>query len=139
MNGSSDREFSINLRIPVWAEGASILVNGKSLPEPKAGQFASVRRTWKDGDRIELTLPLKKRLEAVDAEHPQMVALLCGPLVLFAMTDNQPRITAEQLQAARKIGRDSWRVETETAALTMLPFTSIEDQPYSTYLKIQST
>ena len=54
------------------------------------GTFASIRRTWKDGDRVELELPMPLRLEQVDANHPNMVALVQGPLVLFAVTESQP-------------------------------------------------
>jgi DUF1680 family protein len=134
---SRTTEFAIRLRIPIWAEGASIHVNGKALPAPVAvGKFATVRRSWKNGDRIELNLPLKMRLEAVDARHPQTVALLCGPQVLFAITDVPPVVTARQLLAARKSGPQSWQVETSVATMSMLPFTAIADQQYSTYLNV---
>jgi hypothetical protein len=29
-----------------------------------------------------------------------------------------------------------WQVETASTAMTMLPFTAIEDEQYSTYLKV---
>ena len=107
----------------------------QALPEPvAAGNFTTVRRAWKKGDRIELELPMRLRLEAIDAQHLQTVALLCGPLVLFAITEAPPTVTARQLLAAKKIGEQSWQVETGSGTLTMLPFTAIEDQQYSTYL-----
>ena len=74
-----------------------------------ASQFATLRRTWKKGDRIELDLPMKLRLESIDPQHPQTVALLCGPLVLFAITATAPSITTQQLLAARKTGQQSWQ------------------------------
>jgi uncharacterized protein len=132
---SRSTEFAVHLRIPEWAEGTSIFVNGKPLAaSPVAGEFVSIRRAWKTGDRIEMDLPLKMRLEAIDAQHPQTVALLCGPLVLFAITDISPVVTTSQLLAAKKVGEQSWRVDTSSGALTMLPFTAIADQQYSTYL-----
>jgi uncharacterized protein len=102
-----------------------------------AGKFATIRRTWKKGDRIELDLPMRLRLEAVDTQHPQTVALLCGPLVLFAITDVPPAVTARQLLSAKKNGLQSWQVETAVGALSMLPFTAIADQQYSTYLIVK--
>ena len=126
-------EFALNFRIPSWAEGASMSVNGKRIPEPVApGSFATLQRTWRTGDHVELDLPLAKRLEAIDSRHPNTVALLSGPLVLFAITP--PKVTSQQLLAARKIGAQSWHVETSAAPLTMLPFTAISDEQYSTYL-----
>jgi len=134
---SRTTEFAIHLRIPAWAEGASIFVNGRTVPASgAAGKFVTIRRPWKNGDRIEMDLPMRLRLEAIDAQHPQTVALLCGPLVLFAITDVPPAVTARQLLAARKMGQQLWQVETAGGALSMLPFTAIKDQQYSTYLSV---
>ncbi len=135
---SKTTEFAIHLRIPAWAEGASIFVNDKPVPASGvAGKFATIRRAWKKGDRIEMDLPMRLRLEAIDAQHPQTVALLCGPLVLFAITDAPPVVTAQQLLAARKTGRQSWQVETAGGTISLLPFTAIADQQYSTYLVVK--
>jgi DUF1680 family protein len=135
---SRTAEFAINFRIPAWADGVSIVVNGNAVAMSEAaGQFATVRRAWNDGDRIEIDLPMKLRLEAVDPQHPQTVALLCGPLVLFAITDNQPVVTARQLLAAKRIESQKWQVATADGTLDLLPFTAIADQPYSTYLTVQ--
>ncbi len=127
--------FAVNLRIPAWAEGASVAVNGKR-EAAAAGTFARVGREWKSGDRIEVELPMKTRLEAVDAAHSDTVALMVGPLVLFAITDSQPALTRAQLLGAKKTGAQSWQVETAGGVVKMLPFTGIEDQGYTTYLRV---
>ena len=127
--------FAASLRIPAWAEKASVSVNG-TRQEAQPGSFARAERQWKDGDRIELELPLTTRLEAIDAQHPETVALLAGPLVLFAITDAQPAITRAQLLAAKRIGAQSWQIETADGPVKMLPFTAIEDQAYTTYLRV---
>jgi uncharacterized protein len=86
-----------------------------------------------------MNLPLPLRLEAIDPQHPETVALLCGPLVLFAITDAPPVVTARQLLAAKKNGPQSWQVETGQGPMVMLPFTAIEDQQYSTYVAVVSS
>jgi uncharacterized protein len=126
-------EFAVLLRIPAWAQGASILVNGKPVPADP-GAFATIRRSWKNGDLIEMDLPMRLRLEAIDPQHPQTVALLCGPLVLFAITDVAPAVSARQLLSARKTGPESWQVETDRGPMDLLPFTAIGDRQYSTYV-----
>ncbi len=134
---SKNAEFALNLRIPAWAEGASISVNRKRVTEPvMPGSFARVQRKWKTGDRIDLELPLAKRLEPLDARHPKTVALLSGPLVLFAITASQPAVTGKQLLSAGKVGAQTWQAETATGSLKLLPFTAIVDEPYTTYLVI---
>ena len=135
LESSKPAEFAIHLRIPGWADGALISINGKrESSSVAAGQFAMLRRTWKNGDRVEVDLPMKLRLKSLDPQHPQIVALLCGPLVLFAITEAAPLVTTQQLLAAKKTGQRSWQVETATRPMTMLPFTVITDQQYSTYV-----
>jgi hypothetical protein len=132
---SKKSEFAMHLRIPDWAEGASVAVNGKRATADVApGRFVTIRRRWKAGDRIELDLPTRLRLEPIDARHPQTVALLCGPLVLFAITKAPPNVTSRQLLAAKKTAEEEWQVETATGPMSMLPFSGISDQQYSTYL-----
>jgi uncharacterized protein len=136
LTASKATEFSVHLRIPAWAQGASIAVNGKRVPGSYlAGKFAELHRVWKNSDRIEVELPMPLRLEAIDARHPQTVALLRGPLVLFAITDAPPVVSVQQLLAAKRTRAQSWQVQTSSGAISMLPFTAIAEQEYSTYLK----
>jgi DUF1680 family protein len=135
---SKRSEFAINLRIPAWADSATVAVNGKRVPVSVVpGRFVTIRRQWNTGDRVELDLPMRLRLEPIDPQHPQTVALLCGPLVLFSITNAPPDVTSRQLLAAKKTGEQKWQVETATGPMTMLPFSGIGDQQYSTYLLVR--
>jgi uncharacterized protein len=134
-------ELALNFRIPEWAEGTQIFVNGtrqKGLAAP--GQFASVRREWATGDRVELELPLKMRLEPVDARHTDTVALMRGPLVLMAVKQQQdgpvPKVTRDQLLGAQRVSERQWQVSSADGPVTMLPFTSLGERPYTTYVKL---
>jgi len=128
-------EFAASLRIPAWAEGASVAVNGRR-EAVQSGTFMRVWRQWKTGDRVDLELPMKARLEAVDPQHADTVALVVGPVVLFAVTDADPRVTRAQLLAAKQNGTRSWQVETASGTLKMLPFTEIGEEPYTTYVRV---
>ncbi len=130
-------ECALRFRIPEWAHDATLQVNGRSVSAVTPGSFAEVRRTWKSGDRVELTLPLELRLQPIDAQHPNIVALTRGPIVLFAVTDTLPRVTQRQLLAAERLpGIDyAWQVNTEAAPVRMLPFPSVREQRYTTYLE----
>ena len=74
-------------------------------------------------------------LQALDAKHPNTVALLRGPLVLFAITKSAPKVSRTQLLSATRVGAAKWQVATAQEPITMLPFTAIEDEQYSTYLR----
>jgi uncharacterized protein len=140
MKTSKSAEFALRLRIPAWAhgdEGAAVRVNGLTVNVPVNKGFASLRRKWKDGDRVELNLPLPMRLEAIDAQHPETVALVRGPLVLFAMTEEAPRVSREQLLAAKQMrGQAVWMAESGAGPLLLMPFTDVHEERYRTYMTV---
>ena len=89
VNASRPVALTMHFRIPAWAQGASLWVNGKR-ENATPGSFAAIHREWKTGDRVELELPLMMRVEALDARHTETIALVRGPLVLFAATGDAP-------------------------------------------------
>ncbi|MBN2181353.1 MAG: glycoside hydrolase family 127 protein [Sedimentisphaerales bacterium] len=74
--------FTLKLRIPGWSEGVSFKVNGNLVNvKVTPGQWASIRRDWQKGDRIEMTIPLRFRRVPIDRWHPDRVAIVRGPAV----------------------------------------------------------
>lgn len=137
LRASRPSSFALRLRIPAWSPGAVIRLNGQRVTGSTQKGFATLHRTWKDGDRVDLALTLPLRLEAIDKEHPNTVALLRGPLVLFAMGNHAPAITREQLLQAKQVPQQTvWRVESNSRSLSFRPFTAIEDEHYNTYVNI---
>jgi len=128
--------FAVNLRIPAWTDGASVSVNGKR-ESVAAGTFARIDQEWKNGDRIELELPMKSRLEPVDGSHPDTVAVLVGPRVLFGT--QTPGLNRAQLLAAQKMAAEVWHVSLGgDRVMKMVPWTTISaDEPYTTYLRVR--
>jgi uncharacterized protein len=114
---------------------ASIAVNGCVQPPATPGSFAAKHRQWSTGDRVELDLPMRVRLEAGNPQPPETVALVYGQLVLFAITDTQPVLTRADLLAARRMDQRSWQVRTANAPIKVLPFTDIGEEQYSTYVR----
>jgi hypothetical protein len=130
--------FSMNLRIPAWANGASLQINGSERQSLQPGQFAAIRREWRSGDRIELDLPLTPRLESVEAAHPDTVALLVGPLVLMRILEADTAsaaVSRANLLAAQRDpnGRHDWLVRTTAGSVTLKPFLDIDAESYSVY------
>ena len=86
LNPVTPVSFPLKLRIPEWADRASIAVNGEMLPVPQAGTFAPIERTWKPGDRIEMIFPIRPRLTRWFHDS---VAVERGPLVFsFGIEEN---------------------------------------------------
>ena len=135
LRASRTSNFVLRLRIPAWAEGATVRVNGQPATLRMERGFAAVRRPWRDGDRVDLHLPLPLRLEAIDARHQDTVALVRGPLVLFAINAEGRRLTRQQLLAASPRG-GGWQAETAAGPLALLDFQAIRDERYSPYLNV---
>ena len=78
INPASPFSFPLHLRIPAWAENAAIRVNGQAQPAPQAGTFASIERTWRAGDKVEIVFPMQVR---TSRWFNNSVAIERGPLV----------------------------------------------------------
>jgi DUF1680 family protein len=133
----SPQLFTLNLRIPAWAEDASLLING-TRQTLQSGQFAAIRREWHSADRLELELPDARRLESIDAAHPDTVALLAGPLVLmrtFAADAPASPLSRENLLRAQRdrAARHEWQVASGATVAKFKPFLDIEGELYSAY------
>jgi DUF1680 family protein len=143
VSGSRPKDYTLYVRIPAWAaKDPIILVNGKRVSDTvRPGTFAGIRRTWKDGDVVELELAMPLRLEPVDAEHPNLVALMHGPLVLFAVAESQPGFDRNLLLQAKPTNNDKgdWQASSDSGSrVTMRPFMSIDKESYSTYVMLRS-
>ncbi len=132
--------FTVYLRIPAWAGGkTSVAVNGRRAENAiEAGKFLPLQRTWKNGDRIEVEFEMPLRLEAVDDQNPNTVALLHGPVALFAVGDIPARITRKQLMAATAVAQssDDWSTKTDSGVLTLRPFAVIMSENYRLYQQV---
>jgi hypothetical protein len=75
--------LSLRVRTPQWAIGGlRFLLNGKPLRVASvAGSYTEIRRTWKTGDVLQVTVPMRVRTEAMPDDSSK-VAFLYGPVVL---------------------------------------------------------
>jgi uncharacterized protein len=77
-------EFTFHVRVPGWATNAAVAVNGKAEPGVKSGEYLALRRNWKPGDRVTLTLPMETISVAANprvAEDRGKVAVRRGPMI----------------------------------------------------------
>ncbi|HEV2669226.1 MAG TPA: beta-L-arabinofuranosidase domain-containing protein, partial [Blastocatellia bacterium] len=81
----SPRQFTLALRRPGWAAaGFTVKVNGQTVKQlPGPGSYVELKRKWKSGDAVVLTLPKTLRLEPL-ADNPRVTAIMWGPLALAA-------------------------------------------------------
>jgi len=90
-------DTAIRLRIPEWAANATVKINGKPIEAMASpGSYLALSRQWKNGDRIEMTMPMHLRVESMPDDHA-MQAFLYGPLVLAGDLGELPRDLAREL------------------------------------------
>lgn len=112
MRLQSPKEWTLALRRPSWVgDDFAIRVNGEAVsrellnpyrdvpesgrPVPGrvdvnfSGTYVELKRTWKTGDTVELTLPKRLCLEPAP-DNPQVNAIMWGPLVLAADLGPEP-------------------------------------------------
>ena len=89
------KAFSLMLRIPAWAKGASVRVNAdEPLQTPPASRYCEVRRTWSPGDTVDIDLPMPARLVEANPqveETRNQVAVMRGPLVYCLESTDLPK------------------------------------------------
>lgn len=132
--------FTMKLRVPAWAKGATLAVNGTRQPATP-GTFASVSRTWKTGDTVDLVLPQPFRTLPIDNQNPDTAAVLRGAVMYVGLNpwdglDAQPIALPAALapvsgqdQAYRAVvggGRD----------LVFVPYFTVGTERYNTYFKV---
>jgi DUF1680 family protein len=81
--------FSLHIRVPGWAkDGVEISVNGERLSiGAKPSSFATVDREWRDGDVIDVQIPMSLHVSPLP-DDPELMAILYGPLVLAGVVED---------------------------------------------------
>ena len=113
------REFSLRIRVPSWATSMTFKVNGASPSvEARPGTWATLARTWHSGDVVEIQVPLTLRMEPVDRQHPDRVAVVRGPVVFalegayhdpnFALPKTNEELTQWLVPEAGTLPRGVW-------------------------------
>src|SRR5450432_117115 len=132
--------FTVYLRIPEWTDTSTrVSVNGKRVEgEVTQGKFFAVSRTWKSGDRVEFEIGMPLRLQPVDAQNANTVALVRGPIALFGVGDLPAKFTRAQLLAAAAASQSSgdWLVQGDAGKMTFRPFAAIGDETYRLYQNV---
>lgn len=140
--------FPLKFRVPGWSRDVSVKLNGVAANVAcKPGTWASIARTWRSGDRVEIRIPLALRYVAVDPQHPKRVAVVRGPVVMAQdRLDQEPVFGLPETEA----NLNKWLVPDATPAVFRLvppsgakvtakfqPFYTIgESYPYRMYFDL---
>jgi DUF1680 family protein len=93
----SSESFALNLRIPFWSVETTLLVNGERIEGITAGQYAAVRREWRDGDVMQLTLDMSPHIWVGEREMKDRVSIFTGPILLTSDLELSGSVSQEVL------------------------------------------
>lgn len=94
----SELELAIRIRVPGWIgpAGVRVTVNGEVAGQfTEKGSWASVRRTWKNGDRIGLEFDFPLSTRPVSPLLPHRAALMAGPVMLALRAEQGGKIEGD--------------------------------------------
>ncbi len=105
LDGDGPLEFPLRLRIPSWADGASVMIGDeKELVLP--GAFHCVQREWHNGDELLLTLPMTA---SVQVRPRETVAIQRGPL-LYALSLGEEWRRIHEDEPNRELPHADWEL-----------------------------
>jgi len=162
---------ALKVRYPSWASSMAVLVNGQNfdIVRPRSGGsiYATIEREWRDGDRVDVRLPMSLHTEAMP-DNPHVLAFMYGPIVLAGdlgkegldtvkrygpsapqmgrvKTPDIPAFVGDVASLTSHVARDSAApIQFKTTGLgkprdvTLVPFYRIVDQRYSIYWTVYS-
>jgi uncharacterized protein len=141
------RRFAVAMRLPAWCAAPRLTLNGREAAFERRDGYAIVRRVWRDGDTLTLTLPMTLRVEPAP-DDPRMLAFLSGPVVLAAdlghaaepLAGPAPALVSEDPAASVTsdsiAGAHVYRVAAaQPAPLTLRPFYLQYDRRTAVYLR----
>ena len=153
------REFTLSLRRPAWVgDKFAMKVNGEAVKDVgKPGSFVDLKRTWKSGDTVTVSLPKSLRTEALP-DNANRVALMWGPLVLAgdlgagggrgrrgAAAGEFPVFVTDKpinewLKPVEGEKPGTFRATTNTGAeITFVPFYTLHEHKYGLYWDVFTT
>lgn len=137
---SRSETFNIRFRVPRWCNGATAEINNTKQGVAYApGTWATLRRTWKMGDRVTIRLPMQLTLVPIDKQHPNRIAVMRGPVVL--VRDQNPHLILKKADLASNLVPEAkplnFRLTNQPNEI-FVPFYQMGyQQPYSMYFDIK--
>ena len=119
----TDATFEVRVRIPSWCQtGFALKLNGKKVSWTAQDGFACIRRAWKKGDKLSISLPMTLRAEPL-ADAPNIVSIFYGPMVLAADLGKEG-VTRDLINTSDNFFggvKEPWQVSMQIPSLTGNP------------------
>lgn len=134
-------DCALKIRNPQWLSAPmSGAVNGQAVPLPVGTlHWATVRREWRSGDRLAITLPMRLAANSFDAPRPYPAAVSYGPVTLaFQAADDRALARLDlhhPAQSLRPVAGQplTWQLGDDAGVLARPFYSYREGEPYYLY------
>ena len=91
--------FALKLRHPSWCAQPILVLNGTPIifDSPPSSYF-TLTREWRDGDTLELRLPMTLHMESLPHSENRLAAVMFGPVLLAAIVPDEPGVPSPAKQ-----------------------------------------
>lgn len=135
--------FTLSLRVPDWAKGVVLEVNGKNTAAPVKDGWLDITADWQN-DSVQVFFPSELRAETLP-DMPELMSVVDGPIVLAGIIGSDCGITgADKLneqfmpQMEHTYGtfpwrQNSWRTRNQPQSVMFRPLYEVTDEEYTVY------
>lgn len=135
--------FTLSLRVPEWAKGVELEVNGKNTAAPVKDGWLDITSDWQN-DSVQVFFPSELRAETLP-DMPELMSVVDGPIVLAGITGSDCGITGadklnEQFMPQREHTygtfpwrQNSWRTRNQPQSVMFRPLYEVTDEEYTVY------
>ncbi|MDT3403687.1 glycoside hydrolase family 127 protein [Mucilaginibacter terrae] len=148
ISAAKPTKFVLRLRKPIWANGITLKVNGKTQSTTTDAEgYLTINRQWKNNDKVELTLPAGLHSEPMP-DNANRQALFYGPVLLAGILGNtEPDpVAGSPVMVTTNNNTSSWLKRTDSQQLVfktaatgqpndveLIPFYAVANQYYLIY------
>ena len=135
--------FTLSLRVPEWAKGVELEVNGKNTAAPVKDGWLDITADWQN-DSVQVFFPSELRAETLP-DMPELMSVVDGPIVLAGITGSDCGINGadklnEQFMPQREHTygtfpwrQNSWRTRNQPQSVMFRPLYEVTDEEYTVY------
>lgn len=140
--------FALHLRVPDWVTAAAgVRVNGEEWQKTRdSDRFVRLDRVWKNGDRVELDLPIGLSFVPLP-DDDAMGAFRYGPDVLAGITGQERILYLEGERPEEELSPDTerqwgefrtfYRTENQDPGISFVKLNTVGYEPYQIYFKVK--
>lgn len=134
---------TLSLRVPEWAKGVELEVNGKNTAAPVKDGWLDITADWQN-DSVQVFFPSELRAETLP-DMPELMSVVDGPIVLAGIIGSDCGITGadklnEQFMPQREHTygtfpwrQNSWRTRNQPQSVMFRPLYEVTDEEYTVY------